>query len=133
MVALREMCAQFPKATVVVDHFSNLVGELGEPSFGVDNHLIELATFPNVYQKFTMINVKKMDDLGLTCAPIVKRMVEVYGASRVMWGSDVAQSKGTYAEIVMAGKDATCDLAEAERNQVLFETGNAVYGRNTTK
>jgi predicted TIM-barrel fold metal-dependent hydrolase len=129
MAALKDMCIRFPETTVVVDHFSNLIGEQGPPDFGVDQVLEDLVPFPNVYQKFTMINVSKLADLGLPCAPVVKRMVQSFGADRIMWGSDVAQSKGTYAEMVLLGQRAVRLLNETERRQVLSGTAHAVYAR----
>jgi L-fuconolactonase len=129
MAALKDMCIRFPDSTVVVDHFSNLIGEQGAPDFGVDGLLEDLALFPNVYQKFTMINISKLADLGLPCALIVKRMVQSYGAKRVMWGSDVAQSKGNYAEMVRLGNEAVSLLSEAERHHVQYGTAHSVYAR----
>jgi predicted TIM-barrel fold metal-dependent hydrolase len=125
--ALRVMCERFPNTTVVVDHFSNLLGEQGAPDFGVDHLLEDLVLSPNVYQKFTMINISKLADLGLSCAPIVKRMVQSFGANRVMWGSDVAQSSGSYAEMVQAGRHAASLLGDAERQHILYDTARAVY------
>jgi predicted TIM-barrel fold metal-dependent hydrolase len=130
LAGLKEMCMRFPNTKVVVDHFSNLIGEQGAPDYGVDQPLQELVAFPNVYQKFTMINIGKLADLGLPCAPVVRRMVDVFGAGRVMWGSDVAQSKGAYAEMVRLGKDAVALLDETEARHVIHQTASAVYGRN---
>jgi len=127
--ALREMCRQFPDTTVVVDHFSNVTGRKEAPDFGVDGLLDDLAQFPRVIQKYTMINIAKLADQGVACASVVKRMVQSYGASRVMWGSDVAQSKGTYAEMVQLGQEATHLLTEDERRQVHYQTARSIYNR----
>jgi predicted TIM-barrel fold metal-dependent hydrolase len=129
MTALKDMCARFPDTTVVVDHFSNLIGEQGAPDYGVDALLEALVAFPKVYQKFTMINIGKLADLNLPCAPVVQRVVQSYGADRVMWGSDVAQSKGSYADMVRMGQEAVALLDEASRQQVLYATGKKVYSR----
>ena len=128
LVALKEMCMQYPDTVVVIDHFSNLVAEQGAPDFGIDRLLLDLARFPNVYQIFTTINVSKLSDLGLPCAPVVRRMVQTYGADKVMWGSDVAQSKGTYAGMVKAGAEALSLLDELDRRHVSYQTARAVYG-----
>jgi predicted TIM-barrel fold metal-dependent hydrolase len=131
LVALMSMCERFPNTKVVVDHFSNLIGEQGAPDHGVDHLLHELVAFPTVFQKFTTINLSKLASLGLAAAPMVRRVVDAFGAERVMWGSDVAQSKGTYAELVQLAKDATASLNEREAREVLSTTAMAVYGRNS--
>lgn len=129
LAGLKEMCERFPNTTVVVDHFSNLIGEDGIPNYGLDAPLQALVAFPNVYQKYTMINIGKQVALNLPTAPVVRRIVDAFGASRVMWGSDVAQSKGTYAEMVRLGKDAVALLNPADTQQVLYKTGLTVYCR----
>jgi predicted TIM-barrel fold metal-dependent hydrolase len=127
LTALSDMCARFPHATVVVDHFSNLSGAKDGPDFGVDGLLDALARFPRVIQKFTMINITKMNQQGVPCAPVVKRVAQSYGANRIMWGSDVAQSKGSYADMVRLGLEATSLLAEEDRQQVHYRTARSVY------
>jgi predicted TIM-barrel fold metal-dependent hydrolase len=127
--ALLDMCAAFPDTVVVVDHFSNLAADRGAPDFGVDSLLEQLARFPRVLQKFTMINIDKAADLERPFAPVVRRMVQSYGADRVMWGSDVAQSKGAYAELVRLGREATALLPEAESRQVLHGTAHSTYAQ----
>ncbi len=129
--ALLDMCTRYPDTMVVVDHFSNLAGEKGDPHFGVDVLLERLSKFPNVVQKFTTINVSKLAAQGLACAPVVKRMVQTYGSDRVMWGSDVAQSSGSYAQMVEFAQEATRLLSEEERNRVLYGTAHSIYARDS--
>jgi predicted TIM-barrel fold metal-dependent hydrolase len=128
LTALQDMCRRFPTTTVIVDHFSNLTAEAGAPDFGVDTLLEDLVQFPRVFQKFTTINFGKLAKVGLPCAPLVKRVVQSYGAQRVMWGSDIAQSTGTYTEMVRLGQEAVSLLDETERRQVQCEAARAVYG-----
>jgi L-fuconolactonase len=128
--ALKDMCTRFAGTTVVIDHLSNLTAEQGQPDFGVDEPLECLARCPNVFQKFTMINIGKLAELGQPSAPVVRRVVQSFGAHRVMWGSDVAQSKGTYAELVRLGEDAASLLEASERGQVLSGTARTIYSRS---
>ena len=64
----------------------------------------------------------------LVAAPVVQRVVQAFGADRVMWGSDIAQSPGSYAEMVGLGLEATRTLGETDRAQVLYGATAAVYG-----
>jgi hypothetical protein len=46
-----------------------------------------------------------------------------------MWGSDIAQSRGSYAYMVELAHRAAASLSASERDQVLQGTTDAVYGR----
>lgn len=127
--ALPSLLRTYPQVPVVLDHVSNLAAETGAPDFGIDPALAALADHPNVYQKFTTINLGKLAAQNLPTAPVIKRVVQEFGAQRVMWGSDVAQSAGTYAELLALAKAAVAELTPAEQAAVLFETCNQVYGR----
>jgi predicted TIM-barrel fold metal-dependent hydrolase len=126
--ALKGVLDRFPDTTVVIDHFSNMASEAGPPDYGVDDLLLQVAAFPKVYTKFTTIPLGQLRTLGVDAAPVVERVVQAFGAARVMWGSDIAQSAGSYAEMVELGLDATRTLDGAERAQVLNGATAAVYG-----
>ncbi|MGE3533054.1 MAG: amidohydrolase family protein, partial [Steroidobacteraceae bacterium] len=65
----------------------------------------------------------------LSAAPVIKRVVQAFGAERVMWGSDVAQSPGSYAELLALAKSAVAELTSAEQSAVLYDTCKQVYSR----
>ena len=127
--ALKSVLDEFPNTTVVIDHFSNMESEAGPPSHGVDALLMEVAKFPKAHTKFTTIPLGQLDERKIDAAPIVKRVVETFGAPRVMWGSDIAQSRGSYEYMVKLGRNATGLLDAADREWVLRGACHAVYGR----
>jgi L-fuconolactonase len=125
--ALPPLLTAFPRVTVIIDHASNLIAEQGPPDYGVDSALARLARFPAVYQKFTAINFARLAGLNLPLAPVVNRVVKEFGAERVMWGSDVAQSAGAYADLVAMAKASTAELTEKQRQCVLKDTAAGIY------
>ncbi|HUE11983.1 MAG TPA: amidohydrolase family protein [Steroidobacteraceae bacterium] len=125
--ALPPVLTAFPRVTVIIDHASNLIAEQGSPDYGVDSALARLARFPAVYQKFTAINFARLAGLNLPLAPVVARVVKEFGAERVMWGSDVAQSAGAYADLVAMAKASTAELTAAQRQCVLNDTAAGIY------
>jgi L-fuconolactonase len=127
--ALPALLTEFPRAIVIIDHASNVIAEQGAPDYGVDSALARLARFPGVYQKFTAINFGRLAALGLPLAPVVNRVVEEFSAERVMWGSDVAQSAGAYADLVAMAKTSTADLDAGQRQCVLSDTAAGVYAK----
>ncbi|MGC2499563.1 MAG: amidohydrolase family protein, partial [Acidobacteriaceae bacterium] len=66
---------------------------------------------------------------AIDAAPILTRVAAEFGAERLMWGSDITQSAGTYSYMVALAARATASLPAAMRRQVLYETAKAVYGR----
>jgi L-fuconolactonase len=129
LAALQGILATLPRVTVVIDHFSNMVWQSGPPDYGVDEPLLEVAKFPNVYTKFTTLPLGQLEKEGVAAGPIVARVIETFGARRVMWGSDITQSQGTYAYMVGLANRAVAALDETQRNQVLYGSVNDVYGR----
>jgi L-fuconolactonase len=125
--AIPALLEEFPRVNLVIDHASNLAAEGGDPDHGVDAALAALARFERVYQKFTAINFGKMQTQGLPLAPVVTRVVKEFGADRVMWGSDVAQSPGTYAELLAMAAASAAELSANDQRQVLHDTGASLY------
>ncbi|AKC69451.1 amidohydrolase family protein [Pandoraea oxalativorans] len=125
--ALAPIVRRYPNTPVVLDHFSNIVGEAGAPDHGVDDALLRFVDAPNVYLLYSMINLGKLAALKLPSAPVVERVVRSFGADRVMWGSDVAQSKGEYADMVGMAHESVSSLSCADQRKVLHGTAAAVY------
>ena len=130
LAVLGEIMDRYSGVTVVVDHVSNIAAEQGPPDFGVDDALRALADRPRAYTKFTTIPLGMLHDEGIEAAPFVRRIVDLFGAERVMWGSDITQSKGDYNSLVALAHEATRALSGDERRQVLWQCCNSVYGRN---
>ncbi|MNU00612.1 Amidohydrolase [compost metagenome] len=74
-----------------------------------------------------MINLGKLAAAQMSASPMVERVVREFGADRVMWGSDVAQSKGSYAQMVSLAKESVSLLSAADQRKVLHDTARAVY------
>lgn len=125
---LVEVLKDYPRLPVVIDHFSNMAAEAGPPDHGVDALLAAAAALPEVRTKFTTLPLGRLDEQKIDAAPVIARVVELFGAARVMWGSDIAQSKGAYSYMVDLGLAAVRLLPEAEQHQVLYGAADAVYG-----
>jgi predicted TIM-barrel fold metal-dependent hydrolase len=55
--------------------------------------------------------------------------MDLFGPSRMMWGSDVTQSPGTYEHMVSLGRQAVESLSAADQEQILAGTAQRVYGK----
>ncbi|HMB74221.1 MAG TPA: amidohydrolase family protein [Gammaproteobacteria bacterium] len=120
---------RFPRTQVVIDHLSNLAVEQGPPDYGLDAPLAALIPYANLSLLLSTINLGRLAADGKPSAPVVARLVEAFGAERIMWGSDIGQSQGTYAEMRALAEEAVATLPDRERRLVLDGTGHVVYGQ----
>ncbi len=127
---MKSILDEMPDITVVIDHFSNMDSKSGAPDYGVDKLLSDVAAFPGVALKFTTIPLGRLHDAGIDGAPVVERVVELFGADRVMWGSDITQSPGTYDYMADLGRLSVSLLDDAHKSRILEGTVRAVYGKN---
>lgn len=126
--ALVALLEKLPEATVVIDHLSGLEVEQGPPDFGIDAALLKLVRFPRVHLMFSMINFRRLATKGHEAGPLLQQLVSHFGASRIMWGSDVGNTAGEYADMIRLAEDATCALSPGDRAMLLHGTAQAVYG-----
>jgi L-fuconolactonase len=117
------------QVSLVLDHVGNPTSE--EPAFGL-RALDPLLPFERLFVKTSTINFeyirKNAGDIAAFTAAVVAR----FGAGRVMWGSDVAQSTGTYEQFIADGVAAAATLSSTERAAVLGGTASEVYFRSRT-
>jgi predicted TIM-barrel fold metal-dependent hydrolase len=122
LAALGPLLDRFTRVNVIVEHMSNAALELGPPTYGVDDALLALKLRPNVFFKFTTINLHRMADAGSPASPMLSYLVAQFGADKIMWGSDLGQSKGSYSEMVALLKASAIDLQEADRAAIFGKT-----------
>jgi L-fuconolactonase len=125
--AVIPLLERFRQTRVVIDHLSNLSAEAGPPDYGLDAALAALIDYGNCYLLLSTINLARLAAGGMAPAPVLERLVAAFGAGRIMWGSDIGQSKGTYAELCGYARAAVSTLTETDRRLVLGGTGRAVY------
>jgi L-fuconolactonase len=128
LAALERLLRSRPQVRVVVDHLSNLPAESGPPDYGLDPRLLALVKYPRVTLKFTTIPLGALEEQKLDTSAVLERVAREFGTERLMWGSDVTQSKGSYAYMIGLAARATAGLSSAQRRQVLCGTAQAMYG-----
>jgi predicted TIM-barrel fold metal-dependent hydrolase len=123
---IEAMADRYPQMPIVLDHIYMPV--VTDPDFGIDGRFKGFAARRNIYVKWTSLNMDVTREQGVAPEKVLRRAVDVFGADRVMWGSDIGTSSGTYKEMVARGIASTALLTEAERRKVLHDTGRRVFG-----
>jgi L-fuconolactonase len=125
---LVEILSRFQDATVVLDHVANPPWRPDPPDFGLDS-VLPLARFERVIIKFATLNLERLEAAHVEPGPVLRRLVEVFGADRVMWGSDAPNTPGEYAEMLLRMRTAISDLSIVDQGAVLARTAQSVYPR----
>ncbi|HEX7851606.1 MAG TPA: amidohydrolase family protein [Sphingomonas sp.] len=120
------LARRFPKTVIALDHCGWPGVENGVAGTIGPEHL-ELVDVPNIVFKFTQINLNRFRETGIDAARFVRLIVDTYGASRVMWGSDYGNTKDAYPDMVAQAIAATSLLSAAERAQVLHDNGAKLF------
>jgi len=124
------LCEKFPETTVVVDHFAR-IGVSGAIDQGPLSELCRLARFSNPYVKtsaFYALGEKAApyDDL----APMIKKVVDSFGPSRLMWASDCpfqVQGDHDYESSIGLIRDRLDFLSESDKQWMLKATAEKVF------
>jgi L-fuconolactonase len=121
-----KLAKAYPNVKLVLNHALYPKTE-GGPYYGINSVYATMAQQKNIYIKFTCINLDFLRESKLSAPDFVRRLVDVYGADHVLWGSDVGNSGGTYKEIVGRILTSTAKLSDIEKRKVLHDTGKSVY------
>jgi len=122
---IEEMADRHPSMPIVLDHL--LMPTLSDPDFGIDSRYEGFLARKNVFLKWTSLNMDVIREKGIAPEEVLRRAVEFFGADKVMWGSDIGTSSGTYKELVQRALDSTRLLNEEDRRKVLHDTGRRVF------
>ena len=125
---IKRLAQSFPNIKIIVDHIGWPV-----PAWAADYGISEapraLQPLENVYFKLTTINLNILDREKQSSSQFVRHVVDIFGADRVMWGSDYGNTQGEFVDMVHRARAATELLNEEERRKVLHDTGKAILGR----
>src|SRR5690606_11187539 len=125
---IKRLAQSFPNIKIIVDHIG-WPEPAGAPDYGISEAHRALQPLENVYFKLTTINLNILDREKQSSSQFVRHVVDIFGADRVMWGSDYGNTQGEFVDMVHRARAATELLNEEERRKVLHDTGKAILGR----
>lgn len=116
-----------PGLRIVLDHVGWPALEAG-PDFGLGRGHHALVDIRDVFFKFTTKSMVELRQAGISAADALRHFVDVFGADRIMWGSDIGNQPLGYSEMVALAHAAAAGLSAQERAQVFCDTGRQVFG-----
>jgi predicted TIM-barrel fold metal-dependent hydrolase len=129
--ALSRMCAKFPDTPVIIDHLAR-IGANGPVCDEDVAALCSLARHKHVMVKvsgFNALGAKKPPHLDL--APVIRRVHESFGASRLMWASDspFQTLRETYEDSIGLIRDRLDFLTADDKEWILRRTAEEFFWR----
>ena len=125
---VRKPMDRYPGVKVALEHaWGHKVG--APPDFAYLQPLFSLADNPNLYIKTAINNIAAARDEGGTPKQLYTRLVEVFGAKRIMWSSNYpAHPKfGSIKSRLDIAKAELAFLSETDRNWIFGNTALSVY------
>jgi len=128
--ALLEMLARQPGLDVVIDHGGKppIASGVAAPWRAL---IREAAAHPRVHCKLSGLLTEALPGARAPeLRPWVEPLIDSFGASRLMWGSDwpVVELAATYESWRGTAQALLADLASAERNDIFGGTARRFYG-----
>ncbi|XP_002968753.2 uncharacterized protein LOC9650966 [Selaginella moellendorffii] len=130
---IETLCSLYPSTTVLIDHFGFCKPAVTEEETATWNSLLGLARYPQVYVKVSaFFRVSRESYPYKDTWTMLRRLLDVYGPRRLMWGSDfpfVNQECG-YANavgILHAARDHGT-VSRDELEWLLGKTARQVFG-----
>ncbi|MDE3103589.1 MAG: amidohydrolase family protein [Acidobacteriota bacterium] len=117
---------QNPGLTVVIDHMADVATGQEDKL----HLLLTMARYPHVFVKLSHAwSVSRLPYPYPDALEQIKRLVDVFGAHRLMWGTDwpVSRNSLSYAQAVALYRDHLGFLSRQERNDILHGTVQRVW------
>ncbi len=99
------------------------------PDFGISDSVAAFSELGHVHFKVTDINFDRLEDQHFSSADFVRTLADRFGATRLLWGSDVGQSPAPYTEKVERLHASAAKLDAAERALFFGGTAQRLYGQ----
>ncbi|MEQ5807807.1 amidohydrolase [Alteromonas sp. NFXS44] len=125
MERYQELASTYNDTKLVLNHLA--WPHLSQPNYGVHKAITQINSLPNVYFKFTTINLNMLAEANINSADFMRVACDNLGAHKLLWGSDIGNSAGTYSQMVQRMLVACETLNNKEKHEVLYKTAKQLY------
>src|SRR3984957_615778 len=120
------MIERFPKVRVILDHMGRPILEDGPP-YALAESLFALAKYPTVYLKLTQRNFTESRKGKATPETFFPKLVSVFGASRIAWGSNYPSSEGSLSDLLALATSSLKGLPASDQEWIFAKTAQTLY------
>lgn len=129
LALVARLAIRFPLLTFVMDHFA-WPAKFVDPQAVLTPAHRALAEHANIHFKLTSINLERFAQSGTDSAAFVRAAADVFGARRMMWGSDFGNTLRPYAEMAAAAREAAGLLSAGEAAAFLHDNAAALFAQH---
>jgi len=123
---VRSLAERFPNVPIILDHLGRPEVADGPP-YAAAQSLFDLAEIPSIYLKLTPRIMGDSVKGAATAETFFPKLVEVFGARRLAWGSNFPTSPGALAEILATAQQRLSSLSGEDRAWVFGKTAQTLY------
>jgi predicted TIM-barrel fold metal-dependent hydrolase len=120
------LAKRFPKVRIVLDHLGRPDVTDGPPYRNASS-LFEMAPFENIYLKLTPRIFGDAQKGQATPETLFPRLVSVFGAARMAWGSNFPASEGPLAGNLEKAKASLSSLSAEDQAWIFGKTAQMLY------
>ena len=126
MGRVQEYATRYPNVSIELDHLGYPNPTTSPDTFGLTPNHLAVAPLRNLYWKLTSFHITtRLDPAGVELKDFFDYVKDLYGADRMMWGSDLGNTPGTLEEhyaLLQRALDATSHWSYADRKAMFFDT-----------
>jgi predicted TIM-barrel fold metal-dependent hydrolase len=126
MMLIAEFADRYPNVNIVLDHIGFPRAEISD-TYGLSPEHLALAAHRNVYYKYTTLLIQRLQAAAVPANDFLQYVVDVYGADRLVWGSDVGNSEGDFLTFVGHALESANDLSLAQQKAIFYDTAKTVF------
>ena len=124
--ALRSLLERFPRSRVLLDHCARPELSDGAP-YDAATALFDMAAYPGVYLKLTNRTLAAAAAGLSRPAAFLEKLVTVYGAKRIAWGSNFPAAEGSLPELLVTAREVLNVLPVAQQALIFAGTAEILY------
>jgi L-fuconolactonase len=126
LAAVTALARRFPQVPIILDHLGRPDVTDGPP-YAQAQSLFDLADIPSIYFKLTPRIMGDSTSGEATPDTLFPKLVEVFGANRMAWGSNFPTSPGTLSEIKATAMERLASLSSDDQDWIFNKTARALY------
>ena len=110
----------------LLDHLARPVITDGPP-YAKAKSLFNLGSYPSIYLKLTSRTVEHSQSGQATPATFMPKLVQAFGAARIMWGSNFPAHDDTLPNILKETQHVLSVLDPSDQAMILAGTAERIY------
>lgn len=117
---IEKLVASYPNIRFIIDHMNLFVEDKGEIVAKAVAELLPLARHPNIAVKVSALPAHSSEPYPFRdMHPFIERVVEAFGAERVLWGTDLTRKACPYHEAITMFTKELPFLDQAQLEQIM--------------